>query len=186
MQVENQPIEQLILSCQQQNQAAQFEVYRRYSQAMYAIAYRIVKDEYFAEDVMQEGFLKAFLKINDFKNEVTFGAWLKRIIINYSIDFQKKNNRYQWDDFEDVSFKIVEEPTIETDYSQLKVKEVLLALQSLKENYRIILTLMLIEGYDYEEVSAILNISYANCRTQYSRAKEQLKKKLETRKNEKA
>ena len=125
--------------------------------------------------------MKAFIKINDFKNEVTFGAWLKRIIVNYSIDFQKKNNRYHWDNFEDVSYKIAEEVTVESDYSKLKVNEVLLALQSLKENYRIILTLMLIEGYDYEEVSAILNISYANCRTQYSRAKEQLKKKLETK-----
>ena len=84
-------IDDLLALCKQKNQKAEFEIYHRYSKAMYNVAYRIVKDEHFAEDVMQEGFLKAFLKINDYRQEVAFGAWLKRIIINNSIDFYKKN-----------------------------------------------------------------------------------------------
>ena len=90
MSLTNQNIEELISLCKQNNQKAQFEIYNRYCKAMYNVAFRIVKDEHFAEDVMQEGFLKAFIKINDFQQEVSFGAWLKRIIINYSIDFYKK------------------------------------------------------------------------------------------------
>ena len=65
------------------------------------------------------------------------------------------------------------------DYSTLKIKEVHAAMNELNENYRLILNLILIEGYDYEEVCEILNISYANCRTTFSRAKESLKTKLE-------
>ncbi len=180
MSLANENIEHLLSLCKQKNQTAQFEVYQRYCKAMYNVALRIVKDEHFAEDVMQEGFLKAFLKLDDFKNEVTFGAWLKRIIINYSIDFYKKNSFYNHDDFETKAFKIeLKEETDDSDYSTLKVKEIHAAMNELKENYRLILNLILIEGYDYEEVCEILNISYANCRTTFSRAKESLKTKLE-------
>ena len=176
----NENIEHLLSLCKQKNQTAQFEVYQRYCKAMYNVALRIVKDEHFAEDIMQEGFLRAFLKLDDFKNEVTFGAWLKRIIINYSIDFYKKNSFYNHDDFETKAFKIEQkEETDDSDYSTLKVKEIHAAMNELKENYRLILNLILIEGYDYEEVCEILNISYANCRTTFSRAKESLKTKLE-------
>ncbi|WP_396183864.1 RNA polymerase sigma factor [Flavobacterium sp.] len=180
MSLANENIEHLLSLCKQKNQTAQFEVYQRYCKAMYNVALRIVKDEHFAEDVMQEGFLRAFLKLDDFKNEVTFGAWLKRIIINYSIDFYKKNSFYNHDDFETKVFKIEQkEETDNSDYSTLKVREIHAAMNELNENYRLILNLILIEGYDYEEVCEILNISYANCRTTFSRAKESLKTKLE-------
>jgi RNA polymerase sigma factor (sigma-70 family) len=174
-------IEELVSLCKENNKLAQFEIYNRYSKAMYNVACRIVKDEHFAQDVMQEGFLKAFLKINDYKQEVVFGAWLKRIIINYSIDFYKKQNKVSFDDFEKTVYKIEDsnENLIDNlDLNNLKVKQVLDTINSLKENYRMTLTLFFIEGYDQEEISEILNISYANCRTTLSRAKESLKSKL--------
>ena len=148
---------------------------------MYNTAFRIVKDAHFAEDVMQEGFLKAFLKIDDYKQEVAFGAWLKRIIINYSIDFYKKQYNFKTDDIDSLIYKVsdgssLEEP--ETDLNHLKANQVLQAIQGLKDNYRMALTLHYIEGYDQEEITEILNISYANCRTTISRAKESLRKKL--------
>lgn len=174
-------IDDIIALCRQKNQKAQFEVYSRYSKAMYNTAFRIVKDAHFAEDVMQEGFLKAFLKIDDYKQEVAFGAWLKRIIINYSIDFYKKQNNFKTDDIDRLVYIVSdgsspEEP--ETDWNHLKANQVLQAIQSLKDNYRMALTLHYIEGYDQEEITEILNISYANCRTTISRAKESLRKKL--------
>lgn len=175
-------IEELISLCRQKNQKAQFEIYSRYCKAMYNVAHRIVKDAHFAEDVMQEGFLKAFLKIDDYKQEVAFGAWLKRIIINYSIDFTKKNGGFVHDDFEKVVYKVEDDSghETETDFTHLKAHQVLKAINELKENYRMILTLFFVEGYDQEEITEILNISYANCRTTISRAKESLRKKLET------
>ncbi|KAF2513958.1 RNA polymerase sigma factor [Flavobacterium procerum] len=182
MSITNQNIEELIALCKANNQKAQFEVYNRYSKAMYNVAYRIVKDEHFAQDVMQEGFLKAFTKINDYKQEVAFGAWLKRIVINYSIDFYKKNNAFQAEDLSKSLYKIEENDSIVSDsidMENLKVKQVLDTILDLKDNYRMVLTLFYIEGYDQEEICEILNISYANCRTTLSRAKENLRKKLE-------
>lgn len=181
MSLSNQNIEELILLCKQKNQKAQFEVYNRYCKAMYNVAYRIVKDVHFAEDVMQEGFLKAFTKIEDYKQEVAFGAWLKRIIVNCSIDFCKKNNQFQPEELEKTLSKVAE-TTLDfaenINFNDLKVKQVLDTIQSLKDNYRMVLTLFFIEGYDQEEISEILNISYANCRTTLSRAKDSLRKKL--------
>lgn len=181
MTLSNQNIENLIALCKQKNQLAQFEIYNRYSKAMYNVAFRIVKDQHFAQDVMQEGFLKAFTKINDYKQEVLFGAWLKRIIVNYSIDFYKKNNRIAYNDFEKTLHKVgnSEEDTIDDlDFKNLKINQILDTMNSLKDNYRMVLNLFFIEGYDLEEISEILNISYPNCRTMMSRAKESLKSKL--------
>lgn len=173
-------IDELIEQCRKQNPKAQFEIYRRYAKTMYNVAVRIVKDEFYAEDVMQEGFLKAFQKIEQFRNEVTFGAWLKKIIVNQSIDFIKKNNAVKFDDNEVNLYKAEnDEYDPEPDYNILKANEVLQAIKNLKSNYSTILTLVFIEGYDSEEVCEILNISYANCRTLLSRAKESLRKELE-------
>lgn len=147
---------------------------------MYNVAFRIVKDEHYAEDVMQEGFLKAFLKLNDYRQEVAFGAWLKRIIINNSIDFYKKNTNFHLEELDKVLYKVEEEIPFqsESEYQNLKVGQILEAIQNLKDNYRMVLTLFYIEGYDQEEISEIVNISYANCRTTLSRAKESLRKAL--------
>lgn len=182
MKLTNQNIEELISLCKQQNQKAQFEVYNRYCKAMYNVAFRIVKDVHFAEDVMQEGFLKAFTKIDNYKQEVPFGAWLKRIVVNSSIDFYKKNNPFQLEEIERILYKVEETESniIESiDFNDLKVKQILDAIQCLKDNYRMVLTLFYIEGYDQEEISEILKISYANCRTTLSRAKDSLRKKIE-------
>ena len=100
--------EELLLLCKNKNQTAQFEIYNRYSKAMFNVAYRIVKDQHYAEDVMQEGFLKAFNNIDAYKNEVAFGAWLKKIIVNTSIDFYKKNTKFKPEDLTDTIHKIEE------------------------------------------------------------------------------
>lgn len=181
MSLSNLNIEELLVLCKQKSQRAEFEIYQRYSKAMFNIAFRIVKDEHYAEDVMQEGFLKAFTKLNDYRQEVAFGAWLKRIIINQSIDFCKKNSALQLEELDRVIYKVEEENTVqpEIEFQNLKVAQVLDAIQNLKDNYRMVLTLFFIEGYDQEEISEILNISYANCRTTLSRAKESLRKALQ-------
>ncbi len=149
------------------------QLYKLYYKAMYNSALRILKNEFEAEDLMQEAFLSAFTKINDFKGEVTFGAWLKRIVINKSLTQLKKNNRYN-----EVKMEIVptdEDEITTVNYSSLNVKSILNAINGLKDNYRIILTLNLIEGYDNEEIAQILNYSNENVRTTISRAKKKLK-----------
>lgn len=144
---------------------------------MFNVSYRIVGDSYLAEDVMQESFLKAFRKLDSFSGNVTFGAWLKKIVINTSINELKKSNKYQFESLDDTT-EIYDFKEESENYSELKAENVLKTIQNLKSNYKIILTLFFIEGYDLEEITGILNISNENCRTMMSRAKESLRKKL--------
>ena len=178
---QNEHIDALLQSCMQGKQSAQLEIYNRYYKAMYNTAFRIVKDSAEAEDVMQESFLSAFTKLHTFKGDVTFGAWLKRIVINNSIYHYKKQQKNRTVDLDDVMYKVEDNDGVASDqngYTELKAQKVMETMKRLKDNYRGSLTLHLIEGYDYEEISEIMNISYANCRTTISRAKESLRKKL--------
>jgi RNA polymerase sigma-70 factor (ECF subfamily) len=175
-------IEQLIELCKSDNQSAQMEVYNRYYRAMYNASIRIVKDSFEAEDIMQDSFLLAFTKLDSLKDVKIFGAWLKRIVINNSIYHYKKNAKYNNVPLDDVIYKVEDNNDgidSQHEFTTLKAKQVLETIKELKENYQTCLTLHLIEGYDYEEICDILNISQANCRTMISRAKESLRKKLE-------
>lgn len=149
---------------------------------MYNTALRIVNDEAEAEDIMQEAFIRAFSKIDTFQGKSTFGAWLKKITVNMSINAFNKRSKYQNVSYED-QFKYEtgedEGIAVREEEANEQVKKILKAINSLKESYRVILTLHLIEGYDYEEICEILDLSSANCRTSISRAKESLRKKLE-------
>ena len=80
----------IILRCKKNDAKAQMELYNLYCKAMFLVSLRYVKDRFIAEDVMQDAFIKAFKNIKTYKNEVPFGAWLKRIVINQSIDYLKK------------------------------------------------------------------------------------------------
>lgn len=115
MSITYQNIQELILLCKQKNHKAQCEVYNR-----------IVKDAHYTEDGIQDGFLKAFLKINDNKQKVSFGACLNRIVVNSSINFCKKNH-FKTEDFDTTHYKIEETKTNGSDhctFNDLKVKHI--------------------------------------------------------------
>jgi RNA polymerase sigma-70 factor (ECF subfamily) len=176
----NHHIDQLLPLCQQGEQGAQMEVYNRYYKAMYNTSLRIVKDTAAAEDVMQDSFLSAFTKLESFKGESSFGSWLKRIVVNNSLNCYQKEKKREETPLDDHLYRIEDEPTglATEDLNSLKAAEVIHAMSQLKDNYRQSLSLHLIEGYDYEEMSEIMNMSYANCRTMVSRAKNSLRKIL--------
>jgi len=163
----------LIEACKRGDQKAQFEIYRLYNAAMYNTTLRIVGDPDDAEDVMQEAFLKAFVKLNTYRGEVSFGAWLKRIVVNKALDFLRLKR-------EQISIEQVGELEEATDEVSVQIdlayeaETIKKAIYALPEGYRIVLSLILLEGYDHEEVSGILNISNATSRTQYHRAKKKL------------
>ncbi len=172
--------EELLQSCLKGDQLAQMEIYDRYYQAMYNTALRIVKNTAEAEDIMQESFLSAFTKLNTFKGEVTFGSWLKRIVINNSIYHYRSQKKKQEVGLESVLYKVEDNDGTEVDSGSTEqmAQKVLETMKQLKDSYRISLTLHLIEGYDYEEVGEIMDMSYGNARTTISRAKASLRKKL--------
>ncbi len=164
----------IIDQCRDGNEKAQFQLYKLYYKGMYSICLRILNDEMEAEDVMQEAFLNAFRKIDTYKGEVSFGSWLKKIVVNRSLDYLKKRK---------VKFEEINERTTDIEDYQMEIKEVDIkvikgAIQNLPDGYRVILSLYLIEGYDHEEISQILNISNSNSRTQFLRAKNKLRELL--------
>jgi RNA polymerase sigma-70 factor (ECF subfamily) len=145
---------------------------------MFVVALRYVKDRFIAEDVMQDAFIKAFKKIDGYKSEVAFGAWLKRIVINQSIDQLKKNKLELVSINEEVIAKADEDDwTIE---STISVEEVVKSINRLKEKYRLVLTMYLLEGYDHQEISDILHITENTSRTHLLRGKKILKEQLKT------
>ncbi len=184
MQSKDLNINQLIDRCKKADKSAQFELYKRYYKAMYNTAYRILNDSFEAEDIMQESFLIAYTKLGTFKaenkegkNDATFGAWLKRIVINKSLTQLKKAHKYNFSSLELVENKMTQENSIQ-DYSTLKAQEIIKEFKNLKDSYSLVLNLHFIEGFDYREMAEIMNVSYENVRVLMSRAKQKLKQKL--------
>ncbi|ARV10726.1 RNA polymerase subunit sigma-70 [Winogradskyella sp. PC-19] len=172
----------IIEKCRKNDRKAQLKLYNQYCNGMLIVAQRFVKNTMEAEDVVQESFIKAFTKLEQYKAEVTFGAWLKRIVVNKSIDLLK-SKKQRLVDLEDVQLKVVEEDdNWSVDYN-VTIEDVKTAMQQLPEKYKYVLMLYLIEGYDHQEISEILNISEVASRTQLSRGKGKLKELLNTQKN---
>ena len=170
----------LIEKCKQGDDRALMEIYNRYYKAMYNTSIRIVKNNYEAEDIMQEAFITAVKELDKLENTENFGAWLKRIVVNKSIEIYKKNISKNESEIDDKLYKLesidsCNDKALET---KTKYENVLNAMSELKDNYGTLLNLNLIEGYDYDEICEIMSISYSNCRTMMSRAKDSLRKKL--------
>lgn len=164
----------IIDSCMKGDRKAQFQLYKLYYKNMYNLSLRIINDSQEAEDIMQESFLTAFEKIGSYSGEVSFGAWLKRIVINKSLDAVKKRK---------IDFLNLDEsarnlpPEVEADDMEeisLQVEKIHKCINLLPDGYRIVLSLYLLEGYDHEEIAEILNISASTSRSQYTRARHKL------------
>jgi len=164
----------LLDRCMEGDKKAQFEIYRLYYKSMYNSSLRIVGIPEEAEDIMQESFLTAFRKLKTYSGDVSFGAWLKKIVINRSLDALRKRKVL----FEELhaELPVVNEP--EPEVESITVDEVKSAINSLSDGYRTILSLILLEGYDHEEVSEILGIKNVTSRTQFSRARQRLREIL--------
>jgi len=165
----------LIDGCKNGDQKAQFQIYKLYYKAMYNTSLRIISDTMEAEDIMQESFLSAFEKIETYSGTVSFGAWLKRIVINRSLDALNRKKTI----FEDIETHVGIKDETGEDMAQkeeidVRVEEVKQAIERLPDGYRIILSLYLLEGYDHDEIGEILSITSSTSRSQLSRAKQKL------------
>ncbi|QMU64878.1 MAG: sigma-70 family RNA polymerase sigma factor [Flavobacteriaceae bacterium] len=172
----HQPV---IDKCKKNDAKAQMQLYKLYADAMFGVAKRYVKDHFIAEDVMQDAFIKAFKNMKNYKGEVAFGAWLKKIVIHQSIDELKKkkseivaiNHEVQDLTEEDTSWQVTEKTS---------VNEVIHCIHQLKEKYRVVLSLYLLEGYDHKEISEILGITEVTSRTHLLRGKKIVKENLKS------
>jgi len=165
------------------NRQAQYQLYKMYSRAMFNICFRMMNDRSDAEDMLQESFSEAFRRLDSFRHESTFGAWLKMIVINKCIN-EIKRKKAQLEFFDDMSPFEDEEDLPDEQESGLSPEKIRKAMEGLPKGSRMIFSLYLLEGYDHQEISDILNISESNSKTQYMRAKQRIKEILKTRQYE--
>lgn len=159
------------------NARAQYELYNLYAKAMLNTCFRMMNNRESAEDMLQESFSEAFRKLDSFRYESTFGAWLKRIVVNRCInEIKRKKTELQF--VEDMS-QFGKLPMEEKENTALDVKNVKRAMQQLPNGSRMIFSLYLLEGYDHREIAQILNVSESNSKSQYMRAKRKVREILE-------
>lgn len=176
----------LIARCRKMDRKAQVEMYQLYYKAMYNSSLRIVNNRADAEDIMQESFLDAFRKLDMYNENGSFGSWLKRIVVNKSLDFLKtKKNIIRIDDMKVEIMEITdlqeeENSMVEVDIQLREIKE---AINCLPDHYRIIVSMYLMDGYNHNEIAQILNLSYENVRVRYIRAKKKLINEIMTSRN---
>lgn len=164
----------LVERCKQGSSLSFKELYLQYAKAMYNTCLRIVNNSADAEDIVQDSFIDAFRNIEGFNYQSTFGAWMKRIVINKSIN-HLRNKKLKLVDISQTNINETEnEEEINEEEIQFKVEEIKRAVRKLPDGYRTVFTLCAFEGYDYEEISEILHITETTARTQYHRAKKQL------------
>ena len=161
----------LVEQCKAGNASSQYELYSLYVDAMYNVALRFLGNKEDAEDMVQDSFVDAFKKLNSFKYESSFGAWLKRIVINKSINYLKAK-RIPVVPMETHEFHLAEEEPVTAE--AVDIQKVKVGIAKLPTGYRQIINLYLIEGYDHVEIAEILDISTSTSKSQYHRAKKKL------------
>ena len=169
----------IVEQCIANDRKAQMKLYKQYCNGMFCVAMRFLKNSDDAEDVLQESFVKAFQRIHQFKGDVTFGAWLKRIVINNSIDFLKSKKERTVELDERYMHSIEDEDWIVED--GITLEEIKEAIERLPEKYKYVVMMYLIEGYDHGEISYVLNLTQTTCRTRLFRGKGHLKAALKHR-----
>ena len=164
----------LVERCKQGSAIGFKQLYQQYAKAMFNTSLRIVNNAADAEDIVQEAFCDAFKNIRRFNYQSTFGAWIKRIVINKSINLLRDKKLKLVDISQSNISELENEEEIDEESIRFKVEEIKNAVQMLPDGYRTVFTLNAFEGYDYDEIAEILNISSTTARTQYHRAKKQL------------
>ncbi len=164
--------EDLIKKCIARKKDAQYLLYQQYAAQMLGLCYRYTKSLEDAEDVLQEGFIKVFTNIHQYKNEGELGGWIRRIMINTAITYINKHKRYKKEMInDDVLLHAVSEDNPEI---KLEVQDIIETIRQLPGNYQIVFNLIAIEGYKYNEVCDLLKQNINTIRSQYSRARAML------------
>ena len=161
----------LVEQCKTGNTSSQYELYSLYVDAMFNVGLRFLGNKEDAEDIVQDSFVDAFKNLDRFKYESSFGAWLKRIVINKSINHLRVR-RIPVVPMETHEFHLTDEEPVEADAVDLK--KVKLGISKLPDGYRQIINLYLIEGYDHVEIGEVLGVSTSTSKSQYHRAKKKL------------
>jgi RNA polymerase sigma-70 factor (ECF subfamily) len=177
-------LEEMIEGSKQGNRKSQELLYKQYASKMLVVCARYAKDNFEAEDMLQVGFVKIFEKIKDYKGEGSFEGWVRRIMVNTSIEFYRKNARM---------FPVVdldhapESPVQENQMARLNMNDLLSLIRNLSPGYRLIFNMYAIEGFSHKEIAQELGISEGTSKSQLARARAILQeniKKMESNHHE--
>lgn len=167
----------LVIACVKGDAKAQRMLFDKFASKMMSVCMRYANDTMEAEDVLQEGFVKVFGKLPDFKMEGSLEGWIRRIMVNTSLDALRRNKRNLGDTkLEDVEFKVT---NFETATDSLMAEDLLKLVQALPDGYRVVFNMFAIEGYSHKEIGEILNVTENTSKSQYSRARAYLRAQLE-------
>ena len=164
--------QKLVRDCLKGKIHAQRDLYNMYSEAMMGVCYRYTRSVSDAEDILQEGFLKVFLHLGQYKQEGELGAWIRRIMVNTALNFLKKNRKYQEEMF--FTEEYLHPVTNEDPARTMEAKELADLVRQLPQGYQVIFNLHAIEGYTHVEIGKMLGISDGTSRSQYARARKLL------------
>ena len=172
-------LETLVERCKLGDSQAQYSLYNRYADKMYNVSLRIVGNNGEAEDVVQVSFIQAFKNVTNLKTNLHFSAWLKKIVVNRSIDFLRNKGSLDTVSLDDEEiFVQLPQETLhwgDENTDEQLIEEIKAGIDLLPDGYKTVLSLYLLEGYDHQEVAGMLGIAESTSRTQYMRAKEKLR-----------
>lgn len=170
--------DELINACKKDDRKAQKQLYERLSSSMFSVCLRYAADYETARDLLQDGFVRVFTKIADYAGIGSFEGWVRRIMVTTCLEFLRKNDVLKWSDPVETA-DMLPTPDHFSAIQHLTAAEIHQTISAMPEGYRTVFNLFAIEGYSHEEIAEMLQISPVTSRTQLSRARLYLQKKLQ-------
>lgn len=164
----------LISKAAKNNREAQHMLYEQYAPKMLSICRYYIKDLQHAEDIMLKGFFKAFTNLNQFEDKGSFEGWLRKIMVRESISFLRQRKQLEFS-LEDSNYEVEYHNTI---YDKINVSEIQELIDTLPEGYRLVFVMFAIEGYKHHEIAKMLDVTEGTSKSQLSKARKMLQKKL--------
>lgn len=168
----------LISGCKNNETQAQKRVYELYASAMFAVCMRYVNDYETAKDILQDGFIKVFTKIDDYTGDGFFSGWVKRIFINTALEYLRQNDvNRELLPIDSQTYQVEDEAV--TIVERMSADDLMACVASLPDGYRTVFNLYAIEGYSHQEIAEMLSISENTSRSQFMRARKLLQQKVQ-------
>jgi RNA polymerase sigma-70 factor (ECF subfamily) len=167
---------ELIEACINNDKRAQKKLFDQFSPRLMGVCLRYAQDRHEAQDMLQDGFIKIFQKIDTYTGKGSFGGWLHRAIVNTCLDHIRKNSKYRYKvEIEKAESEVYQS---ESAISAIRTKELLQLVHELPEGYRIVFNMFAIEGYGHKEIAKELNITENTSKSQYRKARLHLQKAI--------
>lgn len=167
----------LVQECVKGNPRAQRSLFDRFAPKMLSVCLRYAKNQEQAEDILQDGFVKVFGKLKDFKNEGSLEGWIRRVMVNTALDQIRKDLRLLGDvSTDDVAYKMESNDFIAEN---LMAEDLMKMVRSMPEGYKVVFNMFAIEGYSHQEIAQSLGITESTSKSQYSRARAYLRERIE-------